>query len=66
MIQKHTLLEKIDEAINDTATSEETKKTLKEVKAKLKVANSLSEYTDIIIKLISTVSALAELFSGVG
>ena len=66
MIEKHKLLEKIDEAIKDVATSPKNKELLKKIRPELTEAKDKSKYLDIALKLANILGALAKVFSGSG
>ena len=66
MLEKHKLLEKIDEAINDEATSTQNKELLKEIKTELATTKDKSKYWDLAVKLANILSSLAKVFASSG
>jgi len=66
MIEKHKLLDKIDDAIKDKSTSPKNKELLKELKGELVSAKSKKEYSDIALKIIQIIGAIVKIFSGSG
>jgi len=73
MLEKYILLEKIDEAIENKATSPENKELFIEVKAELLElraelinANSKDQYIEIAVKLANIINAFAKFFENSG
>ncbi|WP_299222197.1 hypothetical protein [uncultured Aquimarina sp.] len=61
MLEKNTLLKRIDEAISKEDTSSENKELLKEIKQELSKAKTEVEYFDTFIKIIKIISLLTDL-----